>query len=247
MYDNSYVPTATLTASTTNALFPLTNINDNRRSKVWRSTTNSDNIVINFGSAKEVDSFFIVCDKRGNFGFSTITLEFNSTDSWGSPAATESITFSNTFKVGLKDFATKNYQYVRIVLTSSLGYCEVSNIYLGKRIDMDRSISFDWTYKSDDLSNSKTNRYGQRFTDETIRQTTISGALRLLDKDQLDQFFSVYDNVGEKKPFFIQLGCDEMTNDNRRYSGMVYFSSLPQITNTSFNRYNLSMTLIEAT
>jgi hypothetical protein len=37
-----------------------------------------------------------------------------------------------------------------------------------------------------------------------------------------------------------------MINDPNRFSGMVYLNSIPTITNTSFGRYSLSMTLEEA-
>jgi hypothetical protein len=247
LYPSNLIDQSTITASTVNALFPASNLKDYRRSKVYRSTTNSDNIVIDFNETSEVDSFFVVADKRAGFGFSTITLEFNATNTWGAPAATESITFSDIHGVGFKEFTTKSYRFCRIVLTSTLGYCELSYVYLGKRMDLGRSISFGWTYKDDELSTKKTNRYGQLFTDVILRQKTISGALRLLDKDMLEKFFAIYDECGETKPFFLRLGCDEMIDDPRRFSGMVFFTDIPTITNNNFNKYNLSFTAREAT
>jgi hypothetical protein len=38
-----------------------------------------------------------------------------------------------------------------------------------------------------------------------------------------------------------------MINDHRRFSGMVYLNSMPTITNTSFGRYSMSMSMEEAT
>jgi len=247
LYPSNLIDQSTITASSVNALFPVSNIKDYRRSKVYRSTSNSDSVVIDFNETSEVDSFFVVSDKRAGFGFSTITLEFNATNSWGAPAATESITFSDTHGIGFKEFTTKNYRFCRIVMTSTLGYCELSYIYLGKKMELDRSISFGWTYKDDELSQKRTNRYGQLFTDVILRQKTISGALRLLDKDKLEKFFAIYDECGESKPFFVRLGCDGMIDDSRRFSGMVFFTDIPTITNTSFNKYNLSFTAREAT
>ena len=247
IFAENLVDQAVITASSTNALFPVSNIKDYRRSKVWRSTSNSANIVIDFGETSEVEAFFIVPDKRSGFGLSTITLEFNGTNSWGSPAETEVVTFSDIQGLGFKEFTTKSYRFCRIVMTSTLGYCEIANIFLGRKLNIDRSISFGWTYKDDELSQSKLNRYGQKFTDIILRQKTISGALRLLDKDQLAEFYKCYDLCGESKPFFIRLGCENMSDDFRRYSGMVFFSDIPTITNGNFNRYNLSMTMREAT
>lgn len=247
LYSDNLVDQSVITTSSNNALFPTSNIKDYRRSKVYRSTSNSDSIVFDFGETSEVSSFFIVPDKRSGFGVSTITLEFNGTNEWAIPAATEAITFSDIQGLGLKEFDTHSYRFCRMVMTSTLGYCEIANIFLGKKLDIQRSISFSWTYKYDELSQSKTNRYGQKFTDVILRQKTISGALRLLNKDQLAEFYKLYDYCGESKPFYMSLGCDVMSDDFRRYSGMFFLGDVPTITNGSFNRFNLTFTAREAT
>jgi hypothetical protein len=70
--------------------------------------------------------------------------------------------------------------------------------------------------------------------------------LSLLSKTQLEQIFELYDNNSTTKPFFVSLGDDVMITDHRRFSGMVFFNSIPTITNTSFGRYSISMQLEEA-
>jgi hypothetical protein len=247
IYSENLVDQATLTASTENASFPVENIQDYRRSKVFRSTSNSDNIVLDFGSASDVNTFFIVPDKRNGFGVATITLEFNSSDSWGAPAATETITFSETHDLGFKEFtATHSYRYCRIVLTSTLGYCEIANIFLGVKNNVVRGIKFGWSYKDAEIVNQKANRYGQIFSDIISRQKQISCSIQYMDKDNLDEFFKAYDLCGESKPFFIRIGCDEMSNDYRRFSGMVFFKDVPSVVNNNFNKYSVSMQLAEA-
>jgi hypothetical protein len=247
LYKTNLIDQATITPSSENALFPVENIKDYRRSKVWRSTSSSDSLVIDFNETSVVDTFFIVPDKRNGFGVSLITLEFNATNEWTSPAATELVTFSDVYGVGFKEFTPHEYRFCRIVFTSSLSYCEVSNIYLGQKLDMGRGISFGWTYKDDELSQSKLNRYGQKFTDVILRQKTISGALRLLDKEKITKFFEVYDYCGESRPFFMFLGYDDTIDNPLRFSGMFFFTDIPTITNTNFNKYNLSFTAREAT
>jgi hypothetical protein len=248
IYHENLIDQSTITASSENLLFPLSNIKDPRRSKVYRSILNSDNIVIDFNETSEVDSFIIVADKRNGFGFSTISLEFNATDEWTSPAATESITFSTQFGIGINEFTTTHsYRFCRIVLTSSLGYCELSKVFLGKKMNLGRSINFGWTIKDNELSTKQSNRYGQIFTDIILRQKIINCALSYLDKDKLDKVNSLLDSKGETKPFFVKIGCDNMVNDYNRFSGMVYLNDVPTISNQYFNKYNMSMTLNEAT
>ena len=247
IYSDNLLAQSTITASSENLLFPLANLKDPRRSKVYRSTSSTASIVLDFNETSEVDSFFMMSDKKNGFGVSTVTLQFNGTNSWSSPASTETIEFSQTFGVGFKEFTTVSYRFCRIVMTSTLSYCELGKIFIGKKLDLGKSINFGWSIKDNELSNKQTNRYGQLFVDVIIRQKTINCALSYLDKEALDKVNSWLDLVGESKPFFIKLGCDNMVNDNRRFSGMVYLSDVPTISNPYFNKYNLSMTLIEAT
>lgn len=248
LYGENLLDQAVITSSSENLLFPKSNIQDYRRSKVFRSNTNSDSVVFDFGETSNVDTFFVVPDKRNGFGFSTITLQFNATDSWGSPAATESITFSTEHSLGFKEFTTvHSYRFCRVVLTSTLGYCELSKVFFGVKNDIGRSINFNWNYKDTELVNQKTNRYGQIFSDIIMRQKVINAAVSNMSKDNLDEFFKVYDSKGESKPFFIRLGCVEMSNDFRRYSGMVYFQDIPSVSNPNFNKYSVSLVFKEAT
>ena len=247
LYSDNLVDTATLSSSTVNALFPLANIQDYRRSKVFRSTTNSDNIVFDFGETSDVSSAFLISDKRNGFGFATVSFEFNATDSWGSPAATETMTFSSAHGIGHKDFTTtRSYRYCRMVITSTLGYCEVSNLFLGVKHEIGRSINFNWNYKDNEIVNQKANRYGQLFSDIVSRKRDINCSISYMDKDQLDEFLEAYDFCGESKPLFISLGDSTMVNDYRRFSGMYFFKDIPSISNSHFNKYSLSMQLSEA-
>jgi hypothetical protein len=134
-----------------------------------------------------------------------------------------------------------------MVMTSTLGYCEVSSLFLGKKDDIGRSIDFGWSYRTNELSIEKRNRYAQLFADVILRQRQINCSIKYMDKDNLDEFFNFYDRCGETKPFFVKIGCDEMTNDHRRYSGMYFLESVPQVVNPFFNKFNVSLSLLEAT
>lgn len=247
IYSDNLVRQSIITASSENAQFPVDNILDPRRSKVYRSTSSSASIVFDFGETSEVDSFFLVADKRHGLGVSTITLEFSHTNVWTSPAATEVITLNAEYNAGYKEFAVKEYRFCRMVMTSTLSFCEIANVFIGKKLDLNRSINFNWSIKDNELSRKQTNRYGQIFSDIINKQRVINASLSLLDKDQLDKINSVIDLYGETKPFFVRIGCDNMVNNPLRFSGMFYFNDIPQISNPNFNKYNLSFSLIEAT
>lgn len=246
-FNNNLVDSAVITPSTENANFPASNLKDPRRTKVFRSTAASSNIVFDFGSAKDVDSFFIVGDLRTGLGVSTVTLELNSSNVWTSPAFSQVITLDSTFNMGVATFTLQNYRYARLVLTSGASFCELSKVFIGKHIDLGRGPSFNWSYQSDDLSKIQENRYGQKFVDTIIRQKKLNMSFNLLTKEQLSQVLEIIDTKSNTLPFFIELGDDNIINNHDRFSGMVYQSSNPSISNTSFSRYSLTLQLEEAT
>lgn len=241
LYGTNLVDTATSTASTINAQFPLANLLDFRRSKVFRSTSNTSNVVFDFGSAKTVNGIFILADKRNGFGGQTMTVEFNSSDSWGSPAYSIAIPLSESLKLGNVSFPDISYRYARVVITSSLGYGELSKIFIGQKIALTSTINFGWSYKNEDTSIKSKNRYGQIFTDLISRQKTLSFMFKNITKDDLDLINLMLDDKGENKPFYITIGNDLMAVDYRRFSGGVVIDDIPTVTNSSFNRFNLSM------
>jgi len=248
LMDENLVDNSTLMASSVNALFPVSNIQDSRRSKVYRSATNSANIVIDMQETSAINTIFVVADKRSGFGVSTITVELNPTDSWGAPAYSVTIPFSIAHNLGFVELpATVNYRFARVVMTSTLGYCELSKIFIGSSLALTRSINFGWTIKDEELSQKSRNRYNQLFVDVISRQRLINFSMSYVDKVDLALINSLLDRAGESKPIYMILGCDTMVDDNRRFSGPVFLDDIPTITNPFFNKYSLSMSVREMT
>lgn len=248
-YSGNLVDQASLASSSENALFPLTNLQDARRTKVFRSNSNADTVVLDFQQTSDIDSLFVASNPFDGFGVSTISIDLNATNSWGAPAYSDTLTWSTIHGVGYNEFTVmQSYRFARLSLASTLGYCELSKLFIGKKISLlnDRSINYGWNYQSKDNSKIQENRYGQKFSDVINRQRVFDISFSNINKDQLDQLFEIYDDKGLTKPFFVRIGCDEMINEKRRFAGMVYLNSIPQITNRFFNNYSLSMTLEEA-
>lgn len=247
-YSDNLVDQAVITSSTENLNFPLDNLKDHRRSKVFRSTTNSDEVVFDFQETSEIDSVFFVDSKRYGFGFSTATIEGNAINDWTSPIFSESLSIDIKHGVGKNEFDIQSARFARLSLTSTLGYCELSKLFIGKKLKLlnNRGINFGWTFKDEDMSTSKENSYGQRFSDKKTRRRHFNFSFNLLTKDQLDQIFSILDSKGTTAPFYISIGCPDMTNSIERYSAMVFLKDDPPITNNYFNRYSLSFDVVEA-
>jgi len=247
---NNFIETSVLTPSTVNSQFPVANIQHDFRTKVYRSTSNSDNIVIDLGSAQSVDFFAIVPDYRNGFGVSTLTLEANSADSWGAPAFSQSITLDTTHQVGVETFATQSYRYWRLVMSSTLGYCEISNMFLGPASSLTTNgPSYNYNYKSMDLVNESSSRYGQKFIDDIAQRKQITNLkFDVLNKTELDILLDVVDEVRTVKPMFVKIGNDDQViiNDEDRLNGMYYLKGEPSFSNTNTGFWSVTFNLIEA-
>lgn len=246
-FSNNLADQANLTASSVNALFPLGNIKDPRRTKVFRSNSNDTSIVFDLMETSEFDSFLIVSNPKTGFGVSTITIEANATDEWSSPAFSTTLTFSTKHGVGINELETAiNYRFVRFVLTSTLGYCEIANVFIGKKTKANRGLNYNWTYRDDDLSTVKENRYGQKFSDIIGRQKIFQGLIQNLDDENLELLLDISDRKGKVKPFFVKIGCQEAMSDPFRFIAMVFFSSLPTNTNRHYKNWGYPIALEEA-
>src|SRR4030066_372606 len=139
LYDINLVEQSTITASTENALFPVSNLKDYRKSKVFRSTTASDNLILDFQETSEINGIFVLPNKRDGFGVSSITLEFNHSSSFTSPAYSISVPLSATLGIGHVTFTSIFYRFCRVVMISTLDYCELSTLFIGKELPLTKS------------------------------------------------------------------------------------------------------------
>jgi hypothetical protein len=246
-YANNLVDQSTLTASSENLLFPLNNVKDQRRTKVFRSNSNSTTVVFDTMETSEMDSFIVVAHTKLGFGISTLTIEANATDDWSSPPFTTTVTLNTKHGIGITELATPiNYRFVRFVMTSTLGYCELSKVFIGKKTVPSRGLNYNWTFKNADISSVKENRYGQKFSDIIGTQRIFSGLIQNLDDVNLELLLGITDIKGLVNPFFVKIGCQEAMADPYRFISMVFFSSVPTNTNRHYKNWGFTVALEEA-
>jgi len=238
---------ATLTPSTENAQYPVENMQDARTTKVFRSTAASANVVVDFGSAKSVDTIAFKASSTGSIGWTgNLTLEMNATDSWGAPSFTTTITPNTTFNIGYKNFATQTYRYARLVATGS-SYVEFSNFFLGAFTQLaDNSIDFGWSHSFNDLTKGSFNRYGQGFFDENLKQMDLSASFKYLNKTELATIQDMFLYHGISKPIWIVVDEDESIVDAKeRFINQFTVQGSPDFKNGAFGLYDTSFKLIE--
>lgn len=140
LYENliDALSSASIIASSADASFPATWVQDERLAKAWRTTSASgQTIVFDLGSAHDIDSVAVI--EHNVSSSATITLEGNSSNSW--PGATSQ---SVTYNAGMmmKFFTASSYRYWRVSIddpTNTDGYISVGRIWLGEYLTVDPS------------------------------------------------------------------------------------------------------------
>ena len=111
--------------------YPLTNLATLDSNEIWKGTSNTETITIDFGSAKPVSGIFF---NNANFTSAVVTASNNSDFSSGVQL---NLTLKKDDLGIIKGFGTiaeTNYRYLRIVFSSvvSGSVCQLGNLIVGK-------------------------------------------------------------------------------------------------------------------
>lgn len=249
---NNHVDSATLTASTADGSYPATNIQLEPTTKEWRTTAaTAQNLVLDLGSAKAVDHIFLVGNALESLNFTSITIEANTSDSWGAPAySSGAITSFPENKLIVNTGSTQTYQYWRIVIEDSTGgatFTGFSNLFLGQSLTLtNNNISREWSLGDAKIADIKTGLHGQRFVTEYNNQKTFNVSYQLLTKDELDSVETMFDFIGVGKPFYFVLDNDEgLINNKEDLSGYFWLNARPIIEHSQFGLYNMEFSFTE--
>lgn len=248
-YFNNLIEEATLTPSTVNALFPVANLKDVRRTKVFRSTANTSHIYFDFGAAEPIDSIVLVGHTLNGLGITSASLELNAVATWtvGAPV-TIAITLDNINNIGHgKHTAVVNYRYAKLVMTSTLGYCELSKVFIGTARDIGATQDFAYplNVSMDNLATISKNRFGQKFIDEVSTQKKFQGDLKTLTNEEIETVYDLVTECSVTKPFFMRLeGVDVFTETNR-VNGYYYLKNEPNFKYTSGGFWDCNLDLEE--
>jgi len=246
---NNFVDASVITSTSENAQYPISNIKDDRRTKTFRSLTNTDNLIFDLGMIETVDSFAMVSNWQNGFGVNSIVIEANGSMDFSSPAFSQVIDLDHKYGVAFSEFSEQSFRYWRIVATSTLGFCELSNIFIGKADKIiTNGVGYNWNFINKDIKSVSTNRYGQEFIDyKTTRKELSNVTYSIMDKDEMDILENAYDNVTTVKPVFIYfpLEVNGLVSNDDRYNGMYRFASELLVENVNSGYYNTTIALRE--
>lgn len=239
-----------ITASSEDPFFPASNLKKVFQSKVFRSQsgTPSASVVFDFKSTEEVNAILIRANDFSGVGFNgSLTFEANATSDFSSPAYSTTVSFDESFNLGFKFLlADESYRFWRVSGTGT-DYLELSNIFIGKYVQMENDMELGWSFTSEDRSRTVENRYGQQFTDELNDRKQLNGSHRLLEKDEAELLNEMWDYCGKKKPVWVVMDSEEAISLHAgRYAGLFNFTARPRIRNNHYGLYDTNSTLKEA-
>jgi len=144
-------PATSLTALTVVTAYPVTNVQDQRLSTVYRSTAvTSQTITIDLGAATSITAAAIVAHNISTSA--TIIVAQSATDSW---AGATSQTITHNTGVMVNYFTAKSFRWWQFQIsdpTNTTGYLQIGRLWLGNYITIDPSsmLGFSVTDKRND-------------------------------------------------------------------------------------------------
>jgi hypothetical protein len=211
-----------LTASSADSEFPVTNLRDFHRDRVWRSTSGtSANVVIDLRTTDAIDTFAILFDPMTDVTISdsaTVTLQANPTNSWGSPALSTVLSVDNEYPA-ISHFYTsdQSYRYWRLLLsdaTSGASYFEISKIFLGKATQLSQMPEIGFSDRAVDLSRASVTSYGQEYADVYPTRRYLDLDYRLITEADKQTLKDLYLRLGQVTPLLVALDPTETIFEN---------------------------------
>lgn len=201
---NNYIdtiPASSITALTEGIGFVISNVQDQRLSTVWRSTTpTAQTVIINLGSAIDINTAAILAHNISSSA--TITIDANTTNSWGSPATTKTIIYNAG--IMLNFFTSVSYQWWRFSIddpTNSDGYIQVGRLWLGNYIDIDPSSLLDFVVRKNRNDKVKHGEGGQKFASIGIGWKEFELKFPYSSYTMIEKIETMYDTVGNHSSF----------------------------------------------
>lgn len=245
---DNYVDNAELSIITgvENSQFPLTNLQHDFTTKVFRSTTSNVEILVDLGQTSAVDTFAMVGSSVDGIGLSTVKIYGSpTTDFSGSTEHIVDINIANNF--GFKIFTEESHRYWKVTITGAT-YCELSNIYIGSKTGLpNNGISTkSFSYYNKDNSKISKNKYNHKFIDTYNTIKYLSGQIKLINAEEFDTLQYIYDNHMLRKPLFFLLdpnGDMPETNSEYLYSGYFYIQKEFTYKMVAPGLYNINLQL----
>lgn len=232
------------TADDEDSFYPASNLLEHPTYKEYRAVGTTAHIVLDLQNFVSVDTLLLCGNNAtGELPITSLTLEAHPSNSWSSPAFTQSydLTLDNQlYNLVHLEFSQKTFRYWRITVNNPTGsYVGFSNIFLGSKIDL--PVDLGYTFGVSDRSEVAKGRYGQRFIDKLPDLRTFTASMSVLNQEEKDSMESIVNYCSTHTPFWLVLNEGESLLE----AGYFYFDKAPQFENQAYQLYNTSFELTE--
>lgn len=185
----------------------------------------------------------------------TIKLQGNETDIWTSPSFEQTLTYNDPVMSSFRSDSatglhTEALRYWRLEVTdidNAQGFIELGAVFLGNFFQATQgAVQFPFSGELVDRSPTVFSEGGQSFSDEFEKTERFSITWFALSKSEMESIFTIWDDVGTSRPFFVQFDTQGGLNaDTQFFIRYVKFQSNPQYQLVRPNIYQVSMQLRE--
>jgi len=201
-------------------------------------------VTVDLGSAREISA--LVLFDHNITAAATITLKGNDTNSWGSPAFSEILTW-NAGKILHYLSSAQTYRYWRIEISDAsnpYGYIEIGELFLGSYLELSKNYSLGRGRSRSLLQNVNETSYGKKRRRFFNLRNTFTINFEYLTKTDVQSLEAMVDSLvdrssGTTKPFYYNEDSDYPDNH-----WMVSVSNLDDTQNHE-NRYTSPLELEE--
>lgn len=238
-----------LTTGTENAQFPLKNIKNDATAKKFRSQENNVVILVDLQQTRTLNSFAIHGDTNEEFGLTAVSIKTSLTTDFSSATAIP-IPVSAENLMGYEYFTDVDHRFVEITLSGTGVFAEVSNIFIGERIELlqqNLSIS-SFDYGFNDKSRINTNNYGQKFVDKRNKIKNLGGDIEFCIKSEQEQLDEMFLRHGSSLPVWMIVDKEGSSINGGEYKLTIYgyFNRTPRWTASGGQTYNTSVQIDQA-
>ena len=201
MYDND-LDGGTLTASTADPNFTISAVQDTSVQVPWKTTAlTAQTVVVDLSAAATVSCIAIA---GHNFTASaTVQIAGNSSDSWGAPAVTYTVTYQSA--IMLRFFTAASYRYWRFYFddqTNSNSYLQVGRLFLGEYLQVDPSSLLEFPEERTRTDTVQYSIGNQMYADQGIESVIYRYQFPRSDDTMKGNMETAWTTVGRHKPIF---------------------------------------------
>ncbi len=230
-----------ITTGSENAQFPLSNLQNDTTTRKFRSTGDTVVIELDLLQLAQIDAIAVVGDATSTLQITDMVVKTSvTTDFSGSPA--NNVPLSSEFNIGWLYITEVTHRFVEITLTGNGTFAEISNIFIGARLNLPQnSYAIDsFRYRHDDGSKIRRNEFGQKFIDVFPFRKRIVGTIRFCNKSEQNDLDDMFLTHGRNSPFWVIVDPDSeaMIDGQFKLAMYGYMNKMPSWNAVGGQLYN---------